>query len=476
MDYPLLLGGKELFTDSVFEVKSPYDGKLVGRLSAATEDIVERSAEIAHSAFDETKSLRAAHREDILLRAKRLLDERADDFARMIVAESGKTIREARGEVGRAGETLTLSAALTREPLGEVLPFDTAPNGAQRWGFYQRFPSGPVLAITPFNFPLNLALHKIAPAVAVGNPFILKPASQTPITGLMLGKLIVDAGYPADGVSVLPGSGAIIGEKLALDKRIKVVTFTGSAPIGKKLAHAVGMKYIAMELGSNSAAIVLSDADIFRAADRITKGAVAVAGQVCISTQSAYVEEPIFDTLCEHIVSAMTKLKLGDPADEYTDVGPMISEYDIERIESWLADAVMSGAKILCGGKRQGTILEPTVIINVPQDAALIQKEAFAPVLVINKVGDLGEAIEFVNDSVYGLQAGIFTRDIIAARKAFDEIDVGGVIVNDVPTFRADLMPYGGVKDSGLGREGPQFALEHMTYLKVFAAYQPENE
>jgi len=476
MDYPLILGGKEIHTDEKFDVKSPYDGKIVGRVSIANDEIVNRALKITHFAFEESKSLYAHHRENILLRARQLLTERADDFARIIVSEVGKTIREARSEVNRARETLALSAALSREPLGEVISFDSAPNGIHKWGFYQRFPSGPVLAITPFNFPLNLAMHKIAPAIAVGNPFILKPASQTPITGFMLGKLILDAGYPADAVSVLPGSGEKIGKVLAKDDRIKVVTFTGSAKVGKKLVSDIGIKQIALELGSNSAAIVLSDADIFWSADRIAKGATALAGQVCISTQRVYAEEPIFDSLVEHIVSTMRQMKLGNPMDEITDVGPMRSAEDVHRIEQWLDDAVANGGEIVCGGKHNGNLFEPTVIVNVPQDARIVHDEAFAPIVIINKITDITEAIEMVNDSVYGLNAGIFTRDIVAARKAFEEINVGSVVVNDVPTFRADIMPYGGVKDSGLGREGPRYALEHMTYHKTFVAHHPDSD
>ncbi len=471
MDYPLIACGKEVETGRTFEVLSPYDGSLVGRVSAATKDVIDEVLGRLPDAFDETSHLCARHREDILLRAKRLLEERAEEFARIISLECGKTIREARGEVSRAQETLALSAALLREPTGEVIPFDVAPNGSNKWGFYQRFPAGPLLAITPFNFPLNLALHKLGPAIAAGNPFILKPASKTPITGIMLGRLLLDAGYPPEAVSVLPGSGADVAEPIALDDRIKVVTFTGSAEVGKALAQKVGLKHIAMELGSNSAAIVLADADILWAADRILKGAMALAGQVCISVQRVYVEEPVFDVLVEHIVSAATKMRIGNPLDEATDMGPMISESDAKRIEDWISEAKSLGAQVRCGGKRRGTLFEPTVITNAPQSSTIVQKEAFAPVVVINPVVDLNEAIDLVNDSRYGLQVGVFTASISAAREVYERVKVGGVVVNDVPTFRADVMPYGGVKDSGLGREGPRYALEHMTYLKAFVVH-----
>jgi len=476
MDYPLILAGREVHTDRKIEVRFPYDDSLVGRVSAADGEIVERALQSAEEAFARTRTLCAGHREDILLKVRQLLRERESEFVDIIVAETGKTTKEAKVEVSRAQETLALAAALLREPSGEVIPFDVAPNGSHKWGFYKRFPLGPVLAITPFNFPLNLPMHKIAPAIAAGNPFIFKPASKTPITGLMLGKLIIEAGYPPEAVSVLPGSGAEIGEKLAADPRIKVVTFTGSSAVGKKLAVAAAGKHIALELGSNSAAIVLADADLFWAADRVAKGAVALAGQVCISTQRVYVEEVIFDKFVEHLVSLMKRFRIGDPRDEMTDVGPMISRKDVERIKQWVSEAVASGGQILCGGNDRGNLFEPAVLVNVPQEAKVVQMEAFAPIVVVNPVSDLDEAINLVNDSRYGLNAGIFTRDITAARKAYEEIETGGVIVNDVPSFRADIMPYGGVKDSGLGREGPRYALEHMTYIKVFCAHQPEQE
>ncbi len=476
MDYPLIVGGKEVFTEEKLEVCSPYDGSVVGRVSVAGDDEIEKALDCAKRSFSLTRTLTAREREQILTKARDLLAERAEDFARIITMEMGKTIAESRLEVSRGIENLALSAHLLREPVGEVIPFDSAPNGAKKWGFYKRFPLGPVLAITPFNFPLNLALHKIGPAIAAGNPFILKPASKTPITGLMLGKLIIDAGYPPEAVSVLPGPGAKVGEKLAKDERIKVVTFTGSYDVGVKLSQSVALKRVAFELGSNSAAIVLSDADLLWAADRIVKGAMALAGQVCISVQRVYAEEPIFDRLVELVVSAAKNIKLGDPIDESTTMGPMISQNDVKRISSWISEAVMQGGEVVTGGNHDGNLFEPTVLINVPQSATIVQKEAFAPVVVVNKVSDLSEAIDMVNDSIYGLQAGIFTNNINAARRAFEEIEVGGVVVNDVPTFRADIMPYGGVKGSGLGREGPRYALEHMTYIKVCVVHKPDNE
>lgn len=469
MDYPIIVSGKEILTNRKLEVRNPYNGSLVGRVSVAENEEADQALASVQIAFDSVRDLCAGHREEILLKAKQLLDDRADEFTKTIVLETGKTIREAEDEVRRGKETLALSAALTRETIGEVIRFDSAPRAENVWGFYQRFPVGPVLAITPFNFPLNLALHKIGPAVAAGNPFILKPSSKTPITGLMIGKLLLDAGMPLEAVSVLPGYGTTIGEKLASDPRIKVVTFTGSPSVGKRLASIVGIKHIALELGSNSAAIVMPDADIMWSADRIIRGATALAGQVCISVQRVYAHKQIFDQLVDLLVSSAKQIRLGDPMDRKTDLGPMISDTDVRRILDWIDEAVSLGAKIAYGGKRDGNFLQPTVVVNAPQKCNLTQREAFAPVVVINPVSNFHEAVELVNDSEYGLQVGVFTRDLHLAREAFERIDVGGVIINDVPTFRADIMPYGGVKDSGLGREGPKYALEHMTYIKTFA-------
>jgi len=476
MDYPLILGGIEVRNSEKLEILSPYDNSLIGKVSIATDEIIDHALENVRISFDDTRDLCANHKEHILNKAKDLLQERSEEFSRTITQEMGKTIHESRGEVSRALETLKLSAALLREPLGEVIPFDSAPNATDKWGFYKRFPLGPVLAITPFNFPLNLAMHKIGPAIATGNPIILKPASKTSITGILLGKLLIDAGYPRKAINVLPGPGGIIGDRLVGDDRIKVVTFTGSAEVGKAIVKKAGLKHISMELGSNSAVIVMSDADILHAANRIIKGAMALAGQVCISVQRVYAEVPIYEKLVELLTLAAKNIKLGDPLNEQTEMGPMISEADTKRTDGLIEEAVLLGGEITTGGEHNGTLFQPTVLINVPQHAKIIQTEAFAPIVVINKISDLNEGIALVNDSEFGLQAGIFTRDINSAHSAFRKINVGGVIINDVPTFRADIMPYGGIKDSGLGREGPRYAIEHMTYIKVCAIHNSDYE
>lgn len=471
VSYPLVIGGSEIDTGIESIVKNPFDGSVVGRVSIARAEDVESALEKAVFGFEEMKSICTRHRIGMIQKAKELLEKRSEDFAKIIALECGKTIREARMEVSRGCETLRLSMICAEEAMeGKILPLDSAPNGRNKWGFAQRFPAGPVLAITPFNFPLNLALHKIGPAIAVGNSFILKPSSITPITGYMLGRLMLDAGVPPEAVSVVIGPGDKTAEPMANDDRIKVLTFTGSPKIGKKLAKIGGMKLFAFELGSNSAVYVHDDADIMLAADRIVSGAFAVAGQVCISTQRVYAHKKIFDEILKLVVSGTKNLKVGNPLEESTDMGPMVSEAESKRIEKWVGDALAFGAKLHCGGTRRGTMFEPTVLSNVPRNCDIVRKEAFGPVVIFEQVASFDDGIREVNDSEYGLQAGIFTNDINLARKAFEKLDVGGVIVNDVPTWRADLMPYGGNKLSGIGREGPAFAIEHMTVWKAFVA------
>ncbi len=504
--HPLIVAGKELLTDQKLVVRNPYDGSVFAEVSVAGENELESALQAAVAGFEDMKQLSTLDRIRILDKARELLKERAEDFAVTIATESGKTIREARGEVARAQETLRLSAIAAEEHMGgPVLPLDAAPNAQSKWGFAQRFGAGPVLAITPFNFPLNLAMHKVGPAIAAGNSFILKPASTTAVTGLMLGRLMLDAGVPPHAVSVIAGPGSKVAEPLAADDRIKVVTFTGSPPVGTRLAKIAGMKLFAFELGSNSGVYVHSDADLMFAADRIVTGAFALAGQVCISTQRVYAHEAIFDQLLNLLLTGARALKIGNQLDETTDMGPMISKADAERTAEWIAKAVSGsvipakagiqagsvipakagiqtgsvipakagiqgkgGGKILCGGNYNGALFEPTILTDVPPDSDIVRREAFAPVLIVEKVSSAEEGIRMVGDSDYGLHAGIFTRDIHIARKAFECIDVGGVIVNDVPTWRADLIPYGGNNLSGLGREGPRYAIEHMTVWKTF--------
>jgi len=467
--YPLILAGKEVTTEKELIVYNPYNGNEFAIVSGAGGNEIESALQATVAGFEDMKALDTRARVQILEKARELLGQRGEEFAVTISTESGKTIREARSEVARAQETLRLSAIAAEEYMaGQVLPVDAALNGKDKWGFAQRFGAGPVLAITPFNFPLNLAMHKIGPAIAAGNSFILKPAPATSVTGLLLGKLMLDAGMPPNAVSILPGLGPEVGEPLAQDGRIKVVTFTGSPPVGLKLAKVAGMKLFAFELGSNSAVYVHEDADLMRAANRTILGGFSLAGQVCISTQRVYIHKNVFDQMLDLLLTGTRALKIGNQLDETTDIGPMITEAAADRIEEWISKAVDDGARILLGGKREKTLFEPTILADVPKDSDLVQKEVFGPVLVVEKVDSAEDGIRAVGDTDYGLHAGIFTSDIHIARKAFEKLDVGGVIVNDVPTWRADLMPYGGNRLSGLGREGPRYAIEHMTVWKTF--------
>ncbi|MGC9314578.1 MAG: aldehyde dehydrogenase family protein [bacterium] len=472
--YPIIIGGEKKLTDKKFSLRNPFDNREIAEICVAGDSEIESAIKSVVLGFEIMKESTVRMRVGWLNKAAKLLEERKEDFARIISMESGKTIREARGEVSRSCETIRLSAIAAEEYMGgKVLPLEAAPNAEGKWGFCKRFPAGPVLAITPFNFPLNLAVHKVAPATAVGNSFILKPASSTPISGLMLGDLFIDAGVPKEAVSVLIGPGGRVAEPIASNDAIKVVTFTGSPAVGQRLAKIAGMKHFAFELGSNSGVYVDSDADIMTAASRITTGAFALAGQVCISTQRAYIHRDVYDEFIELLLTNVRALKIGDPSDELTDVGPMITSAEAERIELWVNSAIEMGGKLLIGGKRNGTIFEPTVLANVPSNADIVAGEAFGPVLVVQAVDSTQEGFSAIDRSIYGLQAGIFTSNIYLAKEAFDKIDVGGVIINDIPTWRADMIPYGGNKLSGIGREGPEFALEHMTVWKSFIVQTP---
>ncbi len=472
--YPIIIGGEKKLTDKKFSQHNPFDNSKIAEICVADNTEIESAIKSVVLGFEIMKESTVRMRVGWLNKAVKLLEERKEDFARIISMESGKTIREARGEVYRSCETIRLSAIAAEDCMGgKVLPLEAAPNAEGKWGFCKRFPAGPVLAITPFNFPLNLAVHKVAPAIAAGNSFILKPASSTPISGLMLGELLIDAGVPKDAVSVLIGPGGRVAEPIAAHDAIKVVTFTGSPAVGQRLAKIAGMKHFAFELGSNSGVYVDSDADIMTAASRITTGAFALAGQVCISTQRAYIHRDVYDEFIALLLTNVRALKVGDPSDELTDVGPMITSAETERIELWVNSAIEMGGKLLIGGKRNGTIFEPTVLADVPSNADIVAGEAFGPVLTVQVVNSAQEGFSAIDRSVYGLQAGIFTSNIHLAKEAFDKIDVGGVIINDIPTWRADMIPYGGNKLSGIGREGPEFALEHMTVWKSFIVQTP---
>ncbi len=469
--YPII-GGEERKVARFFTIKQPYNGEEVAEVGRCGEKEVEDAVTAAAKAFEITKRLSKYDKESILDKLCCLIQDAHFELSNILVEEVGKTITEARGEVNRAINTFKLSRELAVREGGRTVPFDAASNGQGKWGLYKRVPVGPVVAITPFNFPLNLAAHKLGPAVAAGNTVILKPSPMTSMSGIKLGALLIEAGYPKEAVSVVPGTGSEVGTPLVIDDRVKVVTFTGSVPVGKKLAKLAGFKKRAMELGSNSGVLVMPDGDIDRAVDRITLGAFALAGQVCISVQRVYIHEAVYDEMRARLIDAARSLVVGDPFLEETNMGSMITPAATERVDEWIKETTDAGGDILLGGEHDHTLYMPTIIENPPEDSKLIKDETFGPVYVLKKVKSAAEGLEKLNDSRYGLQAGIFTRDIHLAYRAFEELDVGGVFINEIPTFRVDLMPYGGMKDSGLGCEGPEFAYEHMTKIKLLGVHQ----
>lgn len=463
----LIVAGKEAEGEASFEVRNPYDGAVIESVASASPAQIEEAVSKAFAARDKVAGLTRAERHRILKKVSDMLLERRDEITVVLAKEVGKTVKEARGEVDRAASTFAFAADEAKRLGGDVVPFDAVPGGRNRQGYSVKVPLGIILAITPFNFPLNLAAHKVAPAMAAGNPFILKPASVTPIADLMLGRIVLEAGFPPEAVSVLPGPGGTVGLSLVQDERPRMVTFTGSVEVGKDIARQAGFKRIAMELGSNSAVVVSASADLDFAVKRIILGAFALAGQVCISVQRVLVHRSVFDETLEAIAEQSAALAIGDQLDPATQMGPMITEREAERVDDWVEEAVGLGARKVTGGKRKGSLYSPTVLADVSRDAKAWKEEAFGPVVCVNPYETFDEAVEAVNDSRYGLQAGVFTNAVDEAFKAAEKFDVGGVIINDFPTYRVDQMPYGGVKDSGIGREGLRYAIQEMTEDKL---------
>ncbi len=465
----MLIGGEWVDRSERMEVTYPYTGEVVGRVPQGTEEDVLRAVEIAQEGFKKISSMTAHRRYEILMRAAEILRDRSEEFARTLVLEAGKTIREARAEVARAIQTLIFSAEEAKRIGGETFPVDAHPHGRGKVGFYIRVPVGIVSAITPFNFPLNLSMHKVAPALACGNAVILKPSERTPLTPLMLGEVLLQAGLPPEAFSVIPGY-SDVGKAMTTHPAVRVVSFTGSRKVGEIIARQAGIKRVVLELGSNSALVLHRDGDIGRAVEKTVQGGYAIAGQVCISVQRVFVHEEIFNEFVRRLRERVKTLRVGDPMDESTDVGPMISKRDAERIKEWIDSALREGAQLEAGGfahPDRPTLFEPTVVTHVPRSALLFREEAFAPVVVVNPYSDVESAVELVNDSPYGLQAGIFTRDLSVAWEFILKAEVGGVLVNEGPTFRVDHQPYGGFKESGVGREGPRFAVEDYTEVKT---------
>jgi len=447
-------------------ITSPFDHSIVAVVCEATPDDVETAIQSAVESFAVTRKMTSHQRASILRKIAAGIRERREEFARTICQEAGKPIKTARIEVDRGIITFDIAAEEASRIYGEYIPLDTLEATAGRWGLMRRFPLGPVFAITPFNFPLNLVAHKVAPAIAAGCPLILKPAPQTPVTSLLLAEVVHEAGWPDGALAVMPLSNDD-ASLLVADDRIKLLTFTGSAPVGWALKSKAGKKHVTLELGGNAAVIIHSDADLAYAAQRCVVGGFAYGGQTCISVQRILVERSVYDKFTKHLLEGVHKLKSGDPMQEDTDIPPLIRESDAARAALWVGEAVRGGAKLLAGGKHNGAFVEPTVLTNTSPEMRVNCAEIFAPVVTVEPYDDFSEALHQVNHSSYGLQAGLLTNDARLIQLAFEELEVGGVIVGDVPSFRVDQMPYGGIKESGLGREGLRYSIEDMTERKL---------
>jgi len=466
-EYPMWIGGQPVRTASPQDVLVPFDGSVAGTIYQASPEQVDAAIEAARQAFPAMRALTRHERSSILYKAHHLLAERHETMARAISSESGKPIREARGEVDRGLFTLLFSAEEAHRLHGDEVPMDAHPGARGKTGMTIREPLGVIAAITPFNFPLNLSLHKIGPAIAAGNTVVHKPASSTPISALLLAEIFRDAGLPPGALNVVTGPGGTIGDALTFDPRIAMVTFTGSPEVGQRIRNLAGMKRVTLELGSNSAVIIEPDADLDKAVPKCVAGAFAHSGQVCISVQRIYAHEAIRDEFAARMAEATMKLRIGHPKEESTDVSSLITETEAKRVETWIEEAQADGAKLIAGGARHGATLDPAILTDVPASANLNVKEAFGPVVSVNSYKTLNEAIAMVNASEYGLQAGMYTRDLEKAFRTAREVHVGGFHINEIPAFRVDQMPYGGVKLSGTGREGPRYAIEEMTELKL---------
>jgi acyl-CoA reductase-like NAD-dependent aldehyde dehydrogenase len=461
----LLIGGEWVETGDWVEVRSPYSGEVVGRVAKAGAKEAKAAIDAAERAMADP--LPAHKRAEILVKTVGGIARRHDEIAAQISAEAGKPLKAAKVETSRAMSTYTFSAVEARKLAGEVVPMDAAQAGEGKFAFTLRDPIGIVGAISPFNFPLNLVAHKIAPALAAGCAVVLKPAGQTPLSALTLAELEDEAGLPPGWLNVLVGPASEIGDVLVEDERVKAITFTGSSEVGWGLRERAARKKVLLELGNATPVIVQADTDVEEAASKLAAHAFSFAGQSCISVQRIYVQQPVYDDFVARFLPKVEELVVGDPADAETDVGPVIDEGARERILSWIDEALEGGAELLTGGELDGELIQPTVIANAAPDLKVCREEVFGPVCVVNQYESLDEAIELANGTRYGLQAGIFTNDIRAALKAAQELEFGGVTVNEAPTFRTDQMPYGGLKDSGNTREGPAYSVRELTEQRV---------
>ncbi|MHB8399454.1 MAG: aldehyde dehydrogenase family protein [Candidatus Limnocylindrales bacterium] len=472
--HPIFLAGRWVDSPEPLVVANPADpGNPAGSTYHATEAQYEEAVTAAVAAFEVTRHLPAYERGAILRNISSGIKARREELGRFIALEAGKPIRDALNEVDRAVITFRLGAEEAERMVGEVIPLDLMASSRDRVGITRRFPLGPVAGISPFNFPLNLAAHKVAPAIAAGCTIVLKPPSKDPLTMLTVAEIIEESGAPAGSVSVLPMSREL-GDRMVSDERFKLLTFTGSPSVGWRMKARAGKKRVVLELGGNAGVIVDRTADLDWAVRRCLVGGFTYAGQVCISVQRMFVHEDVWDAFMAKFVEGARALKVGDPLDASTDLGPMVDAAAASRTQGWVDEAVALGGKVLLGGTANGTFFPPTILTDTPVTAQVCSNEAFAPLVVAFPFRDFDDAIRQVNDSFFGLQTGVFTNDLGHAWRAFSELEVGGVIVNDVPTYRIDHMPYGGVKDSGLGREGLRWSIEDMTELRIMVLAQPQ--
>ena len=463
----MFIDSKWLEKEEKIAVNDPFDNSIVDYVPKGTKQDALLAVNSAKKGFEISKKLSVHERAKILYKTAEIINNQIEDFALIIAKESSKTIREARKEARRCVNTLTISAEESKRILGETIPFDSFPGGENRLGYYYRFPIGVVLAITPFNDPLNLVAHKLGPAIAAGNSIILKPATVTPLSAVKLVQAFLEAGLPPECIQLITGNGDEICPTLIQNDIVRMVSFTGGVEAGKKILQISGIKKIGMELGSNSPVIIWKDTDIAYAAESCVSGAFWAAGQNCIGVQRVYIHDAVYDDFKNNFIENTLKYKIGNKLNEETDMGPMITEKEAKRVESWIIEAQKMGAKLLCGGKRKGTLMEPTVLENVPENASIHKEEVFGPAVNLYKVSDIDEAIEKSNSLPFGLHAAIFTDNVNLAFKAAYNLNCGGVMINESTDYRLDSMPFGGIKNSGLGREGIKFSLSEMTEPKT---------
>ena len=472
--YPIILAGIETETEKKYNVVNPFNQEVIATVGYGDESHLKGAIEKAYNIFPITRKIPSFERSEICLQVVSQIKENFDDLAKTIALECGKPLLYAKGEVSRVIDTFTIASEEAKRIRGEFSSLDAVQSGLNRYSITQHFPEGVVAGISPFNFPLNLVSHKIAPALAVGAPIILKPASATPLSALLLGKFITKTDWPKDGISIIPCSGKS-ANPLVEDPRVKVLSFTGSAEVGWGLKKRCGKKKIILELGGNAGVIVHSDSDIEYAAKRCVMGSFAYSGQVCISVQRIYVHKKVFEEFIKYFKEETDKLVIGDPLDPNTTFSVMIDEENSLRVDQWVNEAIKSGAKVITGGKREKAFYPPTALTNVPVEEKVVCHEVFGPIVIIEPYENYSQALELVENSDFGLQAGVFTQDISHILEAYDKINAGGIMINDVPTFRVDQMPYGGQKDSGFGREGIRYSMEEYCHIRHLMINQSQK-